>query len=185
MDRRVTCCLLGKKRPEMTVHLGSGNPHAGGGFGDIQQPAALMQQVFEQRAEAVQVAEFKQPLDVAGEEGVHPLAVARHGLAGDQERLGRPPCNGLCCRFTPPKADSSLHSTGGGCTTHLRPVTVDVARLFSPQAQGEGGFARAPNAGEPGDGDCAPSFLQPVEPNRSCEHASRRDHAVEPGPHRR
>ena len=74
---------------EVALDGGPRDADSGGGFGDFELAAALTQEVFKHSVEAVHVPEFKQPVDVAGEERVHPFAVEGGGLGVGQQRRGQ------------------------------------------------------------------------------------------------
>ena len=74
---------------EVALDGGPRDAHSGGGLSDFELAAALTQEVFKHSVEAVHVPEFKQPVDVAGEERVHPFAVEGGGLGVGQQRRGQ------------------------------------------------------------------------------------------------
>lgn len=78
------------KGVQVAFHRGAGNPDGGSGLGDIEQAAALAEQIFQQGVEAVEVAELEQAVDVAGEKGIHPLTIERGGLGGGEQGLRQP-----------------------------------------------------------------------------------------------
>jgi len=79
----------GLEGAQMAFHSGPGDAEFRGGFGDIELAAALPQHIFEEGGEAVDVAETEKPLDVAGEKGVHPLAIECRAFRFGQKRLGQ------------------------------------------------------------------------------------------------
>lgn len=79
----------GLEGAQMAFHSGPGDAEFRGGFGDIELAAALPQHIFEEGSEAVDIAKTEKSLDVAGEKGVHPLAIECRAFRFGQKRLGQ------------------------------------------------------------------------------------------------
>jgi hypothetical protein len=55
---------------------------------------------------------------------------------------------------------------------HGRQVAIDVKNSIRTEALGQYGLARAADAAQPCDWNLAPSSFNPLQPKRSCDHAS-------------
>ena len=81
-------CVRDFQRAQMTFHSRTCDAKRRGGFRHFQLPAALPEDVFEERIEPVHVPETEQPLDVAGEKRIQPLPI-KPGLLRLREQRWR------------------------------------------------------------------------------------------------
>jgi hypothetical protein len=79
--------VSGLERAQMALHGGARDTQCPARRGHFELPAALAEHVLEERVETVDVAEAEQPLNIAGEERVQPLAEKRRGLGFGQQGL--------------------------------------------------------------------------------------------------
>jgi len=75
---------------QMALYRGAGDANGRCRLGDFKLSTALAQDVLEKRVEAVQVAEPKQALDVAGKKEIHPLPVESRSFAIGEKRSRQP-----------------------------------------------------------------------------------------------
>lgn len=60
---------------QVAFDRGAGDAEFRGGLGNIELTTALPQNIFEKGGETIHIPEPEKALDVAGEKGIHPLAV--------------------------------------------------------------------------------------------------------------